>query len=75
MRRMRGMHSGTTTTTTCLVTNDQATGIYLSDVATRLIGGKYGRDVSPREADIQTVNVSTSRGVISGIDAQSKGRL
>lgn len=50
----------TTTTSTCLVTNDRATGIYLSDAATRLIGGKYGGDVSPREADVQTADVSTS---------------
>lgn len=52
----------TTTMSTCLVTNDRATGIYLSDTATRLIGGKYGGDVSPREADVQTADVSTSGG-------------
>lgn len=50
----------TTTMSTCFVTNDRATGIYLSDAATRLIGGKYDGDVSPREADVQTADVSTS---------------
>jgi len=30
----------------------------------RLIGGKYGGDVSPREADVQTADVSTSGGYI-----------
>lgn len=52
----------TTTMSTCFVTNDRATGIYLSDATTRLIGGKYGGDVSPREADVQTTDVSTSGG-------------
>lgn len=32
-----------------LVTNDRVTGIYLSDTATRLIGGKYGKDVTVRD--------------------------
>jgi len=53
----------TTTKMTYLVTNERGyTGIYLSDTATRLIGGKYGGDVVPRKADVQTTDVSTSGG-------------